>query len=211
MFFISKKLKKIQKSLRIQQGIIDSYIDKMADTDRLRIEWCTVHQRECMSTGLLMWEKDLDNRYTFLNTRHCNDFFRISFSKVKSLIGKTDMELLSDFTSRTGLKNTFGDMCQGTDQYTLKINKSCRFWEMGYVGDDIFILDVTKKPLVKEGVIVGTKGWALNQSAKECEIKALLELFLKTGEAIKLNTGNERAAVYCITKVSNTFNGRFPT
>lgn len=204
-------MKAIHKSLQEQKKAIISLDKYVANGERNRVEWCTVHQRECRSTGLLMWEKDLQNRYTFLNTRHCNDFFHISLANVKDLIGKTDVELIKEFIKRTGLENTFGEMCVATDTYTLEQNKPCRFWEMGYIGDAIFILDVTKKPLIKNKKVVGTQSWALNKSANECEIKALLELFLNTGEAIRLNKyESKKIASYLITKNINPFNGVFP-
>lgn len=208
----NKKLEEIQISLMNQQSTINTYISKLHSKERNRVEWCTVHGRECQSTGLLMWEKDLQSRYTFLNARHCNDFFHISLADVRSLIGKTDVELVTEFIVRTGLENTFGNMCVTTDEYTLKKNAPCRFWELGYIGNKIFILDITKQPLVnKEGVVVGTRSWAINNSNKECEIKALLGLFLKTGEAVRLDRQHgQKIAAYLITKKQNPFNGVFP-
>jgi len=212
-FSASKELKDIQSQLMEQQSTINSYISKLDSVDRNRVEWCTVHGRECKSTGLLMWEKDLNHRYTFLNTRHCNDFYHISLADVRDMIGKTDAELIPDFIKRTGLENTFGTMCVTTDQYTLDKNEPCRFWELGYIGGKIFILDVTKQPLYsKEHVLIGTRSWAINNSAKECEVKALLELFLKTGEAVRLDKQKgKKIAAYLITKNTNPFNGVFPT
>lgn len=208
----NKKLEAIQTSLMNQQSTIESYISKLNQRQRKRVEWCTVHGRECESTGLLMWEKDLNSRYTFLNTRHCNDFFHISLADVRSLIGKTDVELVKDFIQRTGLENSFGNMCASTDQYTLDKNEPCRFWELGYIGDKIFILDVTKQPLLDDsGVVIGTRSWAINNSNKECEVKTLLELFLKTGEAVRLGEQRgKKIAAYLILKKDNPFNGVFP-
>lgn len=212
MFWNStKKMHAIQQSLQDQKKAIHA-IDKFVENgERNRLEWCTVHQRECRSTGLLMWEKDLNHKYTFINTRHCNDFFHTSLANVKELIGKTDVELIKEFVQRTGLENTFGEMCVATDAYTLEQNKTCRFWEMGYIGKEIFILDVTKKPKIENKKVIGTQSWALNKSANECEIKALLELFLSTGEAIRLNKySSKKIASYLITKNINPFNGVFP-
>lgn len=211
MFWKKKSaVKSIQQTLEEQRLSINA-LDKFVTSDRKRTEWCTVHQRECKSTGLLMWEKDLNYRYTFLNTRHCNDFFQISLANVRSLLGKTDLEIIKEFKERTGLTNTFGEMCLATDIYTLEHNASCRFWELGYIGNNIFIFDVTKQPLLKNGEVIGTKSWAFNKSANECEIKTLLELFLKTGEAIRLNKyKSNKIASYLIKKNINPFNGVFP-
>ena len=214
MYFFgkSKELESIQSQLMNQQSTINSYISKLDNESRHRVEWCTVHGRECKSTGLLMWEKDLKHRYTFLNTRHCNDFYHISLADVRELIGKTDAELIPEFIKRTGLENTFGNMCVTTDQYTLDKGKTCRFWELGYIGGKIFILDVTKQPLYDtNNNLIGTRSWAINNSAKECEIKSLLELFLKTGEAIRLDKHRgKKIAAYLIVKKINPFNGVFP-
>ncbi len=210
MFFKNNKLKKIQTDLEQQRKEINSYIESFGKEGRTRIEWCTVHGRECRSTGLLMWEKDLQHRYTFANTRHCNDFYRISLARVQTLIGKTDAELIPEFIQRTGLSNSFGDLCVSTDDYTAEHKATCRFWEFGYVGKDILILDVTKQPLYdKQNNIKGTRSWASNNSHKECEIKALLSLFLQTGEA-KMLSKNKDTAAYLITKKKNPFNRKFP-
>jgi len=210
--FFNNKLRKIQKELTEQRSTINAYISELHDQKkRKKIEWCTVHGRECKSSGLLMWEKDTNLRYTFLNARHCNDFFYISLSDVKTMIGKTDEELINDFKTRTGLNNSFAEICVLTDKHTIEAGEPCRFWEMGYVGGKIMILDVTKAPIFKKGKLVGTRSWALNQSSKECEVKALLELFLDTGEAVRLDANNSTStASYLINKKDNPFNGVFP-
>lgn len=205
-----KKLKNIHTKLQKQQVTIETYLRNMSKESRNRLEWCTVHERECMSTGLLMWEKDLESRYTFLNTRHCNDFFKISLTEVKDIIGKTDSEIIAEFVHRTGKTHTFGNICTGTDAYTLDKNKKCRFWEIGYIGGKVFILDVTKAPKVENGKVVGTIGWAINNTQKECEVNSLLEVFIKSGEAMRLNPDSEDTASYLITKTLNPFNGIFP-
>ena len=207
-----KKLKEIQKRLIVQKATIDSYITELDPEDRKRIEWCTVHGRECQSTGLLMWEKDLNHKYTFLNSRHCNDFFHISLADVRDMVGKTDVELIEDFNKRTGLNNTFGPNCLLTDKITITNNKICRFWEMGYIGDKLMLLDVTKTPIRDlQGNIVGVSSWALNQSNKECEVKTLLEIFLNTGEAKRVDVEHDgTTACYLIHKKDNPFNGVFP-
>lgn len=204
-----KKLKTIQKDLLDQKNKIESYLSDLPVEDQRNIEWCTVHNQQCMSTGLLMWEKDLDFRYVFMNTRHCNDFFFTSFINVKNLIGKTDGEIIAMRLKSSN--NSFGQICNLTDIYTIKAEHSCRFWEMGYIDDKIMILDVTKTPIFKNGKIIGVRSWALNQSVKECEVKALIELFLKTGQAVRLDRINDvNKAAYLIYKKINPFNGIFP-
>ena len=128
MFFGNgKKLKKIQTELLSQKATIESYLSELPLKNRNRIEWCTVHNRECRSSGLLMWKKDLDLKYTFLNNRHCNDFYHISLAKVRFMVGKTDKELIIDFQKRTGLKHSFGGMCKTTDNYVLRTGKELIF------------------------------------------------------------------------------------
>jgi len=210
--FKSKKLVEIQNKLLQQQAIIEAFINTLSGTDRNRVEWCTVHGRECQSTGLLMWEKDLNHKYTFLNTRHCNDFYHISLADVNQMIGKTDTELVKEFKKRTHLEHSFGDLCTATDQYVLEKRQVSRFWEIGYVGGEVLILDVTKSPLRdSENNIIGTRSWALNQSNKECEIKTLLEIFLKNGQATRIgNSESNDIAAYLIIKKDNPFNRKLP-
>lgn len=210
MFFGKSRIKTIQSALQQQQVVIDSFITNMKDTPRQRMEWCTVNQRECRSTGLLMWEKDLNHKYTFLNARYCNDFFMTSLADVRDLIGKTDTEALVDFRKRTGLENSFGSVCAYTDVFTIEQNSPCRFWEMGYIGERIMILDITKRPLVQNDVVIGTVSWALNNSNKECEVKKLLEVLVDSGEATRLDVPGNQCAAYLISKLNNPFNGKFP-
>lgn len=215
----NSELDRIQNDLTNQRNAINAFISELKTSHkRDRVEWCTVHGRECQSTGLLMWEKDINHRYTFLNSRHCNDFYETSLANVRTLIGKDDVQLIKEFTERTGKSNSFGELCVSSDQYTVNAGKSCRFWELGYIGNRILILDVTKKPKYSAaGKLIGTRGWALNTSNRECEIKQLLEVFLKTGEAEYLSdkknvspVSNGRSAVYLINKKKNPFNGNFP-
>jgi len=212
LFKKTKPIKEVQQEWEKQQSIIELLISSLSNEERNKVEWCTVRGQVCRSTGLLMWEKDLENRYTFANDRHCNDFYGISLADVRSIIGKTDSEIAIDYQKRTGITHTFGDMCQSTDEYTLSKGVSCRFWEMGYIGDKIYIFDVTKQPIrTVSNKVVGTRSWALNQSGKECEVNALLRLFLKTGEATPLSvTKGKKVAAYLITKKDDPFNGEFP-
>jgi hypothetical protein len=212
MFFTkNKNLEKIKKDLEDQKQTINAYISKLSDLPRQRIEWCTVHGRECQSTGLLMWEKDLDLRYTFLNDRKCNDFFKTSLAYVKRFIGLTTSEALVNAQEKTGCQNTFAYGCSSTDMYTLEQNKSCRFWEIGYIGDDVFIIDATKIPIIKNGKTVGVRAWALNNSSKECEVHALLKMFLKEGIAKPIYISEEYGyAAYLINKTNDPFNRKFP-
>ncbi len=212
LFKKTKSMAEIRSDLEKQQKAIESFIRQLSDEDRYKLDWCTVQGKPCQSTGLLMWEKDLNFRYTFANDRHCNDFYGISLVDVRTIIGKTDPEVALDFQNRTGIQHTLGDLCVSTDQYTIEHKRSCRFWEMGYIGDKIFIMDVTKQPIrTVNNKIVGTRSWALNQSNKECEVNALLKLFLKTGEATPISvTKGKRVAAYLITKRDDPFNGEFP-
>jgi len=208
----SKTLEVIQAKLLEQQDTINSYLSKLDDSSRYNFEWCTVRGMECKSTGLLMWEKDLKHRYTFVNSRHCNDFYQTSMANVRKIIGKTDDELIPEFIKRTGLDNTFAGTCVMTDQFVLDNKTSCRFWELGYIGDKIVILDITKQPLYNVNKkLIGTRSWAIDNSRIECEVHALLKLFLQTGEAIRLDTNsNKKIAAYLIKKNVNPFNGVFP-
>lgn len=206
------KLKKLQSSIMKQQADIARYMENIDQYEGRIPEYCTINGGECTSTGLLMWEKDLNHRYTYANMRHCNDFYHLPVAKLNRIIGKTDSELISEFITRTGMENTFGEMCISTDEYALIKNKLCRFWEVGYVNNKILILDVRKQPLLDENnKIKGTRGWASNLSDRECEMKTLIEIYLKNGMAERLDISKGKGvASYLITKQHNHFDWRFP-
>jgi len=205
------QITKIQEDLILQERAIKVFLQEALQHKDTMPEYCTLRQRQCASTGLLMWEKDLKHRYTYVNMRHCNDFYHLPIAHVKTLIGKTDAEAVLDFKKRTGLRHSFGAMCTSTDDITIEKAKPCRFWEIGYINGEILILDIHKQPLYENTRLIGTRGWASNLADRECEIKGLLEMFLKTGEAIPISVNEDKqVAAYRIKKKSNPFNGRFP-
>jgi len=210
-FWKSKKLKKLQREILKQQRDIAAYMGNMEKYKGKLPEYCTLKGRECTSSGLLMWEKDLEHRYTFANMRHCNDFYQISVTKVAQIIGNTDAELIPDLIKRTGQTNTFGEMCVSTDDFTLRAGKQCRYWEFGYIDNKIVILDVRKKPKMDGDRIIGTIGWASNLSDRECEMKTLLGAYLKRGIAKRLDKiPGKGVAAYLIKKQNNLFDWKFP-
>lgn len=211
-WFTGSKIKKLQSDLVKQEETITHYVESFSVNGGRIPEYCTILGGDCTSTGVLLWEKDLENKYTYANMRHCNDFYQISHADVSDLYGRTDEELINEFKHRMSTDNTFGNMCCNSDNHTLKEQKLCRFWEFGYVNAQIVILDVRKQPLFDtENNLKGTRGWATNLSNRECEMKTLIEIYLQNGTATRLDDGSlKSSASYLITKTDNVFNWKFP-
>lgn len=205
------RIKELQTKIEEQQRSINEYVVNLDRYQGKIPEYCTIQGGVCTSTGVLLWEKDLEHRYTYMNMRHSNEFFNTSYADYKKLLGKTDYELITQHVEQTGKENTFASICIHSDQYILKNKQLSRFWEIGYVNSEIVILDTMKQPLFdSKGKIKGTRGWASLLSERECEIKTLIEIYLKLGTACRIDDEYDNgSACYLIVKENNKFNRHF--
>jgi len=84
-----------------------------------------VEQRQILSglsdyTPDMIWAKDLDGKYIFVNQAICDGLFMCS--KVEAL-GRDDAEISMDAKEKYGKDNhTFGDVCGNSDQ----VVRNCR-------------------------------------------------------------------------------------
>lgn len=106
----------------------------------------------------MMWAKDLDGKYIYVNDKILKGLFYKSH--YKKIIGKTDIEITKLCKEKVGSKNhTFGDICANSDKIVLETNKKGRFLEWGLVNGEDLYLEVYKAPLVdRDGKVVGTVG-----------------------------------------------------
>ena len=141
-------------------------------------------------SGGHIWRKDKDKRYLYCDNGWKELFFDLDSSF--NIIGKTDKELLEEFR-KDGKTHTYGDICSGTDDDCIQRNKKCHYIEMGYIGKQLFILDVIKTP-TDDG---GTVGFAKDISSEvNRTIKELSKLLKDKQAEIVFKKDNDVVAYY---------------
>ena len=191
---------------KIFSSLISMYIKRKAMIEALTIvEEDKLRQCELITSTMsmvqgFMWNKDKEGGYRFCSPSFKTVFFGLP--QDADITGKTDMELLNAFRTTTGKVHTFGDICVGTDGHCKNQGTTCYYVEFGYIGDNLFALDVVKTPQYdKQGNYTGIVGIARDRS-KDAEILDLmLEKYKAEGRVISLNPDRlfiDRVAAYWI-------------
>lgn len=126
---------------------------------RYRELYCMVRLM-CDNVPDLIWAKDLDKRFTFVNSSICEKL--LNAADTKEPIGKNDMF----FAERERFSHiddpawhTFGEICQDSDSIVMESKQAERFDEWGNVKGSFLRLDVYKAPFLDEnGTMIGTVG-----------------------------------------------------
>jgi PAS domain S-box-containing protein len=117
----------------------------------------------------LMWAKDLDERFIFVNKAMCNVLLQAK--DTEEPIGKNDLFFANrerELHPENPQWHTFGELCVNSDEVTLKQMKQMQFDEYGNVKGKHLYLDVHKAPLItKEGKLIGVVGSARDVSEKQ--------------------------------------------
>lgn len=137
----------------------------------------------------MLWAKDLNDRYIFVNRAICNNL--LNASDTDEPLNKTDIF----FAKRERERNpdnqqwhTFGEICQNTDQVVKKNLKPEKFDESGNVKGKFLFLDVHKAPLFDgSGKLIGTVGSA-REVTKEKEAERVLKDALEKFQLISENS-----------------------
>lgn len=147
------------------------------------------------NAGGYLWRKDIDGRYEYCDPSWCKVFFKLPHGC--DIIGSTDKELLSDFAS-TGKIHTYGDVCVGTDQHCIQEGKKSHYIEMGWIEDELFVIDVIKTPIFENNIITGTVGFARDISADPTWVCDEVYNALKSNEASIVYKDGDNVAAYHI-------------
>ncbi len=207
LFSPSKRIQKLISEVENDHQAVYNFVEQY---DPLMIPYCSVQQSRCTSCGLLFWKKDEFHRYISANDFHCNVFYNLSFQDAKSIVGKTDSELIKIFRERYG-EHTFGELCASSDIFVQKRGEATRFFELGYCLGKPLLLDVVKEPIFENNVFKGTVGYATNVSDRESDAFVLIEALLKQGFAERLDDGTKPdTACYLIKEQKRKFNRNFP-
>lgn len=152
------------------------------------------------TAGGYLWRKDINGRYEYCDPSWCKVFFQLPHEC--DIIGSTDKELLVDFTS-TGKRHTYGNVCAGTDQHCIEQNKKCHYIEMGWIEDNLFVIDVIKTPVRSNGIITGIVGFARDISADPSWVCDELNIALKNNDASVIYKLDDEVAAYHIFRENN--------
>ncbi len=118
----------------------------------------------CDNVPDMIWAKNLDNEYIFVN-KAISEGLLIA-SDTSEPIGKTDMffaQRARQLYPENSEWHTFGEICRDTDTIVLQNKAPQRFNEYGNIKGTFLYLDVIKAPFYdSEGNIIGTVGSGRN-------------------------------------------------
>lgn len=159
-----------------QYALFDSFSSLYeGDEKKLDASYSGMLRLMCDNVPDLLWAKDLDRRFLFVNQAMC-DKLLIAKDTVEP-VGKTDM-----FFAERERKNhadhpdwhTFGEICRDSDSVVLETGKAGRFDEFGNVQGKFLFLDVYKAPFRDaDGKILGTVGCGREVTNERRMIEAL--------------------------------------
>ena len=123
-------------------------------------ELYTLVRSLCDNIPDLVWAKDLDGKYVFVNKAICNKLLVVD--NTSDPIGHDDMYFANhqrDEHPDNPKWHTFGEVCYDSDRLTLESNHPMIFEEHGFVKGKGLILEVFKAPFVDDdGKIRGVVG-----------------------------------------------------
>lgn len=174
----------------------------------------------CDNVPDLIWAKDLEKRYIFVNKAVCRNL--LNAADTDEPIGKTDVFFAEREKKRHPNNpqwHTFGEICRDTDAITMDAGTPQRFDEYGNVQGKFLFLDVHKAPFLDEnGKIIGTVGSARDvTAAKEMEnrlkesedrlknilqnMPVMMDAFDENGVAVMWNHECEMTTGYCAEEI----------
>lgn len=126
----------------------------------------------------MIWIKDMDNRFLYTNQVIREKLLLTDDTRYP--IGKTGVEIALDLKGK-GITYSAGSICLKSDDITKEKNESCLFLEDFVINGKKMYLLVHKKPIYKEGKMVGTVGTGRVVTDQVEEHKELWDLY-KNGE-----------------------------
>ena len=67
-------------------------------------------------------------------------------------------------------------MCLSTDVHSNNLKEKCRYLEGGFIGNQLFVLDVTKTPMLNDdNEVIGNIGFAVDRSNQVTQVIAEIE------------------------------------
>lgn len=136
----------------------------------------------CDNVPDLIWAKDLDRRFVFVNRATCEKL--LIAGDTTEPIGKDDMFFVQRERDAHPDKpnwHTFGEICVDSDAVVINNQEPKRFDEFGNVKGQFLFLDVYKAPFLNDqGEMIGTVGCGRDVTAEKRREDKLRELDNKT-------------------------------
>jgi len=153
----------------------------------------------------MVWAKDLDKKYIFVNQAICDNL--LNAKDTQEPIGKSDLF----FAHRERAKHPdnpnyhdFGEICLDSDEIVMRTKSEGRFEEFGHLKGEFTYLDVYKSPFYnEEGEMIGTVGFARDitkQKQLEKEKNNAKDRLLQTDEKYKVIFENKGVANLLVEK-----------
>jgi hypothetical protein len=205
MMLFKRRKKREQELVKTKIRILE---DISVGIGRLASEFTRLQVMDSISSVMdgYIWFKDETGVYQYASPRWINVFFDLP--ETFNIVGKNDIALLNGYRSRTGNEHTYGEMCVGTDAHCMAEDKTCRYIEIGYIAENIFILDVVKTPVKdKNGNLIGTVGFARDRSRSKRLIQEELKTYAKMGwvENLDPTSYQNDIVAYFITRTAGKF------
>jgi signal transduction histidine kinase/PAS domain-containing protein/ActR/RegA family two-component response regulator len=178
---IKQKIKNVEGNRLI---IIRDITDQIANQNEIRAGKekykSLYHMFRLMADNMpdMLWAKDLDKKYTFVNKAICNNL--LSATDTDEPIGKTDQFFADREQQKYPERKdwyTMGRPCLNSDDLVLKSGVTEQFDEFGYVKGKFVFTDVHKSPIFNEnGEMIGIVG-----SSRDVTLRKMIEkeLFIK--------------------------------
>lgn len=167
------------KALRLETQILRTWKDAYDDTLSSLTD----------AMQALVWRKDNKHGYLLANPLHCSSFFGFDTTPecLEYIVGKSDSDIIIANYRDLGIQNTFGEICELTDEYVSKQKKPLHFLEAGMIAGEEILLYVVKTPLFDDkGVFTGTVGIGWDFSDQSKFIVSLLNRWIYAKEATQL-------------------------
>ena len=156
-------------------------------------------------SGSFIWLKGVDSKYIYCDKK----WKRVFFAKDEEfdIVGRTDIDLLNEYRKNVNPVHDYGELCLSTDVHSNERKEKCRYLEGGFIGNQLFILDVTKTPMLDDDDnVIGNIGFAVDRSNQVTQVISEIETAKKLDLIQQLTPSdyNSSPFVYWM-KYSNDF------
>jgi|GEM_PF-1369565 len=147
----------VQKKAEVDR---EALIEELQESERRARNISRMLRMICDNVPDMIWAKDLDKKYTFVNKAACRNLLKAV--DTTEPLGKTDLYFAERERKRYPENpswHTFGEICQDSDTITMQSGTPGRFDEFGNVSGKHLHLSVHKAPIFAEnGKMIGTVG-----------------------------------------------------